>query len=828
MKKICTVLFFLASCSLTFSQGTELRKWTFYTEQDTVKQEVAIPHTWNAEDAFDDVPGYWRGKGYYLKSIDISDLKKDYFLHFNGANQVTRVWVNNKFAGEHKGGYTAFDIDISPFVFKGHNSLKVEVDNSYDETIPPLEADFTFYGGIYRKVYMVTENPVHFVKKLGTDAVKIDALFGNDSKGKLQISGSIINKKDREYTVKIQVSGAGIEKIIKKVSDDFSTEISMDKPQLWSPDVPHLYRVRVALYLRNKLLDAYESNIGFRKFTANTTGFRMNDKPVKLIGVNRHQDWEGMGNAVPIEKQLEDLVAIKAMGANFLRLAHYPQDAAIYRAADSLGIILWSEIPIVNKVPVSDDYQEFKKNSLHMQEEHIAQNYNHPSLIFVGYMNEIFLRMVFDKPDETTQQAIIDNTLALAKDLEALTRKEAPHHLSVMALHGNPIYNATGIADLPRVIGWNLYYGWYGGEMNELGGFLDDQNVYYPQRPLIISEYGVGADVRLHNDQPRRFDFSEEYQFKYHPSYYKQVMDRDFVIGMAAWNYADFGSEFRGDAIPHVNQKGLVNFDRSPKNIYYWYKMILNPGVKSGRFFEGFHTYIADDDKKEIIIISNQHVILKDNYGYRSDLKPFNDLISYYADLTPGENTFTLYDDKGNFLDSLRIFYSKPDLAKIDALAVNFGTDTYFKDSLNRIWTPLKAVLSTVRVNGDSKVISSSTNIKGTVDDPLYQTALSGLDEIRINVPKGNYLVTLSVAEYAKDSRLAYELNKESNGEEASSDQILKINDQEVPMDKMPAFTKRDIAVKVSAVDGITIRAADGKKFKICGLEIKKIKPAGH
>ncbi|MCB0475761.1 MAG: glycoside hydrolase family 2, partial [Flavobacteriaceae bacterium] len=709
---------------------------------------------------------------------------------------------------------------------KGLNSLKVEVDNSYDETIPPLEADFTFYGGIYRKVFLVKENPVHFAKELGTDAVKIEALLDGDSKGKLQLSGKIINKKDREYTLKILVSGTGIEKTLKKVSDVFSTEISMDEPNLWSPDAPHLYTVKVELYLRRKLLDVYESKIGFRRFSATTTGFKLNNKPVKLIGVNRHQDWEGMGNAVPVEKQLEDLVAIKAMGANFLRLAHYPQDAAIYKAADSLGIILWSEIPVVNKVPVSDAYEEFKTNSLHMQKEHIAQNYNHPSLVFVGYMNEIFLRMVFDKPDETSQRATIDNTLDLAKALEALTRKEAPHHLTVMALHGNKIYNETGIADLPMVIGWNLYYGWYGGEMNELGDFLDDQYVYYPNRPLIISEYGVGADMRLHSDHSRRFDFSEEYQFKYHPSYYKQVMERDFVIGMAAWNYADFGSEFRGDAIPHVNQKGLVNFDRSPKNIYYWYKMTLNPEVKSGRFFEGFHTYIADDDKKEIIIISNQNVILKDNYGYRSDLKPFNDLISYYADLAPGQNTFELYDDKGNFLDSLGIFYSKPDLAKIDDLAVNFGTDTYFKDSLNRIWVPLKSVLSALQVTGDNQVISSSTNIKGTVDDPLYQTALSRLDEIRVHVPKATYLVTLSVAEYANDSRLAYELNKENNRGEASSALILKINDQEIFLDKIPAFTKKDIPVKVGAVDGITIRAADGKKFKICGLAIKKIKPA--
>ncbi len=809
--------------SFSFSQRTELRKWVFYSDKNTEKTEVILPHTWNAVDAFDDKPGYWRGKAYYLNEITISNLDKDYYLHFNGANQITRIWVNNQFAGEHKGGYTAFDIHITRFLIKGGNSVKVEVENTHNESIPPLEADFTFYGGIYRKVYLIAENQLHFKKEYGADAIKIDALLDENYDGKIKISGKITNNSNKGSLIKIKVSGTDNNVILKNVTDVFSTEIPLVKPMLWSPDQPNLYQIQIQLYDKNKLLDTYTSTIGFRKFDVSTKGFKLNGKPLKLIGVNRHQDWKDLGNAVPIEKQLKDMVMIKKMGSNFLRLAHYPQDKSLYNAADSLGIILWSEIPVVNKVPATSHYQSFKTNVLQMQQEHIAQNYNHPSLVFIGYMNEVFLRMAFDKPDKKTKDKIVENTLDLAKELENLTRKLAPEHITVMALHGNQIYNETGIADLPMVIGWNLYYGWYGGEMKDLGGFLDEEFLQYPQRPLIISEYGVGADIRIHNDHSKMSDFSEEYQFKYHPSYYKQVIDRDFVIGMSAWNYADFGSELRGDAIPHVNQKGLVNFNRSPKNIYYWYKSTLNPDDKMSRFFKGLDTYISDHPKKEIIIITNQKVILKDNFNLKSELKPSNNLISYSANLAEGKNRFELYNESGVFLDSIQIHYSKPDLNKIDELAVNLGTESFFKGNTNCLWVPLKEVTSVIEVEGNYKKITSNTNIKNTDNDPIYQSNLSNIKEININVPQGDYEITLLFSEFKKDHKLVYELDKEKNENNTSSFSKLYVNNKTINIDRLAPFNKKDISVNIKATNKIKIGNVEKQGFSLCGIKIRKL-----
>ncbi|MEZ4841357.1 MAG: glycoside hydrolase family 2 TIM barrel-domain containing protein [Flavobacteriaceae bacterium] len=822
MHRLIPLLFLITTLTLS-AQEKELKTWTFYSEKDTVKQIVTIPHTWNANDAFDDEPGYWRGKGFYTKEIFIEDVSKKYFLHFNGANQVTKVWVNGRFAGEHIGGYTAFDIDITAFLVKGKNALKVGVDNSHNETIPPLDADFTFYGGIYRQVFLVEENSIHFDKKYGTDAIKIDAELDENFNGQLKVSGAIFNDESQKCVVKISIPELNKSISIKKITNDFLNEIIVDSPKLWSPNNPQLYEVNIEIFRKNKLIDSYKHKIGFRKIEAATNGFKLNGKPVKLVGVNRHQDLEGYGNAVPVKKQIQDLVMIKEMGANFLRLAHYPQDKEIYKAADSLGLILWSEIPVVNKVPFTADYEDYKINSLRMQQEHIAQNYNHPSLVFVGYMNEIFLRMVFDKPEEQTKQKIIKNTLELAKELENLTRKEAPNHISVMALHGNQMYNETGIADVPMVIGWNLYYGWYGGRINELGGFLDDEFTKYPQRPLIISEYGVGADVRIHNDNPKRFDFSEEYQFEYHPGYYKQVDERDFVIGMAAWNFADFGSEFRGDAMPHINQKGLVNFDRTPKNIFHWYKAALKPNKKMGQFFKGLQKYIADDNEKEVKIITNQKVILKDNYGYRTELKPFNNLVSYYANLIEGKNVFELYDETGKILDSLQIHYYKPDLRKIDELAVNFGTESYFKDSYDRIWVPLKEV-SIINIKGEVKNSNTSTNIKETVDDPLYQSSVSDIEEIYIDVPKGSYEITIKLSKHGKNSALVYELSKEQNSiESGETINTLLINENPINIPHLEPFSKTDLKLTIDVDLGILIRSPKGK-FSVSGILLKKKK----
>lgn len=825
MKKIPFIFLLLPLLSFA-QQKTELKTWQFYSEKDSVPQEVNIPHTWNATDAFDDEPGYWRGKGIYTTSITVTDTSKVHYLKFNGANQVAKLYVNGKYVGEHFGGYTAFQFRIDPYLKLGENKVKLELDNSNDETVPPLDADFTFYGGMYRKAFLIAENKEHFAKENGADAVKISTLPVKSS-GVVKFSAVIENPQKKELFLQVNFEDEKGNEIYSKqerVGDrNFNSAFKFDRPQLWSPGTPYLYDLQLKLTDKNgSVLDSYTHKIGFRTLDASVDGFRLNGQKLKLIGVNRHQDWEGLGNAVPVEKQLQDMVKIKEMGANFVRLAHYPQAEEIYKAADSLGLILWSEIPVVNKVPATQAYFGFEEHALQMQREQIAQHGNHTSLVFLGYMNEIFLRMVFDKNEGKERQAIIDRTLELAKKLEDLTRKLAPDRITVMAVHGSQVYNETGIADIPMVLGWNLYFGWYGGELNDLGTFLDKEHREHPTRPLIISEYGVGADDRLHSQQPEIFDFTEEYQLKYHQAYLRQLLARDYVIGMTAWNFADFGSEFRGDTRPHINEKGLLNYDRTPKNIYYWYKAMLKHDEKFSRFYREAPVYISNSPQKELKIISNQPVYVELNGTRITKGRPEEGIIDFSVNLQPGENELKVFNAQEELQDTMLLEWQKPDFSVSKFLALNFGTNAFFTAEDGRVWIPAEAS-GIVKTEGQTEKIKSSTNIRETEEEPIYQTALSKIRSLKLEVPAGNYKVSLFFSNLGKDKALVYELkDEEASAEPEAGNFSLRVNGKSVEIGKIEEFHKVEKELELKTSGEIRIEAPAGKAFATNGILLEK------
>ncbi len=261
----------------------------------------------------------------------------------------------------------------------------------------------------------------------------------------------------------------------------------VSKPQLWSPDTPYLYTVRTVIYDGEKAADRVEIPLGFRWFSFDADkGLFLNGKPLKLRGVNRHQDYKGMGSAVPNDLHRKDLEIIKDMGANFVRLAHYPQASAVLETADRLGLIVWEEIPTVNYITHS---LEFAQTCKVMLTEMIRQHYNHPSVLMWGYMNEVWLR----GPEKTPEY--VDKAVELARELEEVLRREDPTRASVMAMHRSNLYNESGIAGIPQVAGWNLYSGWYSGELADFGKFLDSQRREFPNRPVIVSEYGASSDA---------------------------------------------------------------------------------------------------------------------------------------------------------------------------------------------------------------------------------------------------------------------------------------------------------------------------------------------
>ncbi|MGF1923504.1 MAG: glycoside hydrolase family 2 protein, partial [Bacteroidia bacterium] len=382
--------------------------WSFAKESDQNWQKVNLPHTWNAFDVMDDEPGYYRGIGKYKKRLVLKPewKTKQLYLKFEAANQETEVYLNGVKIGGHKGGYTAFIIPLANLKFNGTDQLEVKVNNQYNESIAPLTGDFTFFGGIYRTVSLVVVDKLHFSDRdYASTGVFVQAKNVSTQQAEVLVNGNLSNSSNADRSLKIisvlsdhngkKIGESNLSLIVdggKEISFTLP-ELHVSKPSLWSPAQPYLYKLstRIVDGISGKIIDELQSVVGLRFFSFDVDkGFFLNGEPFKLIGASRHQDFAGMGNAVPTHLQVKDVHLLKEMGGNFLRVAHYPQDQAVLEACDRLGILASVEIPIVNEITESD---AFTANAKQMQLEMIKQNFNHPSVIIWAYMNEVLLKM---------------------------------------------------------------------------------------------------------------------------------------------------------------------------------------------------------------------------------------------------------------------------------------------------------------------------------------------------------------------------------------------------------------------------------------------------
>ncbi|WP_405574490.1 glycoside hydrolase family 2 TIM barrel-domain containing protein [Winogradskyella sp. Asnod2-B02-A] len=771
-----------------------------YSEDKTIWETINIPHTWNDKDAFDDESGYRRGLGYYQKQIFIASEEKEniLYLKFNAVNQEATVFVNGEKVGNHKGGYTAFNFEITKYLkFNNYNLIEVIVDNSHNENIPPLDADFTFYGGIYRDVELISVPKQHLsLKDFASDGYYVNYYNVSEKQAsvevKLLVDNFDVSKSKNHLYLKILDAENNLvleEHVGFKLSATASKDITVTfpeikNPKLWSPDNPYLYHLEITLTDKNgKTLDSKSSNLGFRWATVDAEkGFFLNGKPLKLVGVNRHQDYEGYGNAVPLSLQKKDIELIKEMGSNVIRFAHYPHARELYKKCDELGILVWTEIPIVNKVTNTEAFFNVSKQ---MQKEHIKQYYNFPSVVMIGYMNEIFLRLAFDKKESDEEKENRKKfTYNLAKQLEDLTRAEAPNHITVMALHFNELYNETKIADLPMLVGWNLYFGWYHDTIKDLGVFLDDQHQRYPKRSLLISEYGPGADVNISTTQPSRYDYSQEYQLLLHSGYYNQVKERDFVTGMTAWNFADFGSEFRGETIPHVNQKGLVQYNREPKEIYYWYQAVLNdaPFIHIAKYQAEF--VLLENNTHEVIVFSNQKTgkifvndILIQELTFESGIAkvvlPFKE----------GTNSVRVETENGTDKTNFDVqILQNIKTNSLDVLAINLGTHINFKDKVSgttflqdRPYS--KNLYGYIPSSRKCKKNLIPNNVKNSNLEAIYQTMLVDCNTYKVDLADGTYKVTLYFVEPKLKSNTDVIYNLNNSEKQLNTDEERRVFD---------------------------------------------------
>ena len=549
---------------------------------DSSWQRVDLPHTWNALDGQDGGGDYRRGPGWYRRhlSLGASFAGRRLYLQFDGASLMADVYVNGVRLGTHRGGFARFRFDATGALRPGaDNVLAVRVDNG-QLGIPPTSADFTFFGGLYRGVSLVSTDPVQIsAMDHGSPGVFVDQVALSPESARILVRARLENHgpTPREVDVLVTVAdGAGARgpaspgqsfrtHLGPGASIEVSKTLGIEHPRLWNGRAdPHLYAVRVELRpvaadgAPGALSDAVEQPLGLRSFSVDPQrGFFLNGRYLDLHGFNRHQDWPDRGWAISDSQEAQDFSLLMDVGSTAVRVSHYQQAQSWYSRCDGAGLVAWAEIPFVNQALPTPEFLESAKEQLR---ELIRQNYNHPSICFWGVGNE-------------TSGPAVDGVIAA---LAEVVRAEDPSRLSTYASDHDAADSKNWHTD---VVAFNEYFGWYHGSLSDIAPWLDRTRETHPQARFGMSEYGAGASIAQHAQDPARPEargrfHPEEYQCLYHEAYWAALRARPYVWAKFIWCLHDFASDGRDEG-DHAgrNDKGLVTYDRTVrKDAYFFYK----------------------------------------------------------------------------------------------------------------------------------------------------------------------------------------------------------------------------------------------------------------
>jgi len=611
---------------------------------------VDLPHTWNNLDG-QTGSGYYRGIGWYRQHDVIPDdwAGKELFLKFDGASLVTDLYVNGSFVGEHRGGFAAFAWDVTPYLtVGGDNVLAVKVNNARFSDVAPLSGDFTMDGGIYRHVNLIATDPLHVsITDYASPGVYLQQSHVSAASADLQVTTKLQNDDStpRDALVVTSVvdakgslvtSLANMQTLDAGSASDVVQSTILDSPHLWNGrSDPYLYQVCVQVIdpKSGAVVDQVMQPLGLRSFRVDpNNGFFLNEQSLDLHGVDFHQDRLNKGWAISDDDQREDIGLIQEIGATFVRLSHYQHHPLTYELLDESGILAWSEIPLVNNVVNS---QAFFDNAKQQLREMIRQNYNHPAVLFWGMYNEIG-----DNP----------TTRTLVSQLVQIAHEEDPTRLTTAATRAD---DGATINYLPDVTGFNRYFGWYYGQTTDFGPWVDSVHRLFPTRAMGMSEYGAGASIYQHEENPARPLAGgpwhpEEYQALYHEALWAQLRTRPFLWAKTIWNMFDFASDGRheGDT-PGRNDKGLVTYDRQTrKDAFYWYKANWSADpvlyISSRRFVD------RPSNQVEVKIYSNLDQVELTVNGVSLGMRAGADHIFRWTNvpLQPGANAITVAGTK--------------------------------------------------------------------------------------------------------------------------------------------------------------------------------------
>lgn len=756
--------------------------WQFaFSQADTALpaggwQKINLPHTWNNLDILDESPGYARGIGWYRKVLHLPPqlAGKNIELFFEAVSNKAEVFVNGKKAGDHVGAFTGFRINLTHLLnFNDSNLIEVKADNRayLSQAVPPYSGDFNIMGGIYRDVWLTITNPVHFSGPFGSSGMMFQARNISDQGASYQIKTFIANGENFNGSVQytLRKDGVPLKTGTKKISNHSPVVTlagSIPQPRLWTPENPELYQLHVQLIdNRGTVVDEITEAVGFKWVGINSKNeFTLNGKPYKLKGASRHQDYHEIGFALPDALHVRDMELMKDMGCNFIRIAHYPQDPAVYDACDRLGLIAWSEIPVVDRVVASDD---FRHNSAAMMQEMLYQQMNHSSVAIWGYHNEV--------------RNLDEHSLQNARMLDSIAKAIDPQRLTAIAFESNldaPYFRlplARQMLNVADINGYNVYQGWYRGDHRNIGNFLDTLYALNPNKPIMLSEYGAGSSRYIHSYQPTIFDFSEEYHVDFQTSYLEEGNKRPWMIGYGIWNFVDFQVAGRQDVSPNINNKGMVTTDRQKKDAFYYYKSQWStaPFVHiAGKSWNQRFALTGNAKTIEIPIrvLSNQDqvVLLVNGVEVNSSHKE-KGIFQWNAAVTNGYNQIIARSLDGELMDAFILNYVFIDTSKfssawpVNSMHFNVGqTRTFYTDPLTKEqWMPGKyyspgnwghiggEVYNKWPGNSDWNAVREGIHlpIANTFNEPLYQTFVEGLTAWKADVPAGSYRVTILLAE---------------------------------------------------------------------------------
>ena len=547
-------------------------------------EAVTLPHTWNAVDGQDGGNDYYRGTCDYTRQLTKPAINPgdEVWLEFLGAAHTCEVMLNGEMICRHEGGYSTFRVKLENL--KENNTLVVSVDNSDNDRVYPQKADFTFYGGLYRGVNLIVVPASHFeLGYCGTPGIKVTPVVNLEEK-----SAVITVETWQTKAEAVTMEAAGQVVTVPSVAGYAKAEFTIEHVHLWDGiDDPYLYTATATLPSG----DSVSARFGCRKFDIDPQkGFLLNGRSYPLRGGSRHQDCKGVGNALTMEHHRRDMEIIREMGCNTLRLAHYQHAQEFYDLCDEYGMVVWAEIPYITM-----HMSGGRANTLSQMEELVVQNYNHPSIAVWGLSNEI-----------TAASAVNEELLENHRALNDLCHKLDSTRPTTMA-NVFMLEIESPILEIPDVNSYNLYFGWYLGELEQNDEFFDEYHAKYPDRCIGFSEYGADANPQYQSPNPEKGDYSESYQAVYHEHMLNMIEARPWLWATHIWNIFDFAADGRDEGGKHgENQKGLVTFDRqTKKDAFYLYKAHWNKRepfvhIAGGRYVD------RPEPVTEIKVYSNQ------------------------------------------------------------------------------------------------------------------------------------------------------------------------------------------------------------------------------